>query len=40
MTRVLRDIRHGVLAMIGLLALAIALSATAQDAKSQETIEA
>ncbi len=39
MTRVLRVIRHGALATIGLLALAIAPSASAQDAKPQETKE-
>ena len=37
MTRVLRCTRHGALATIGLLALAIAPSAMAQDAKPQET---
>ena len=37
MSRVLRGIRHGMLATIGFLALAIAPSVTAQDVKPQET---
>jgi hypothetical protein len=37
MTRALQRIRHGALLTISLLALAIAPSVTAQDAKSRET---